>query len=99
MSAGKGVVPTGSAAIINPGHVLHGDPDPGAVNPGTGLRESDVAANIGDLAVNYLARAVQQRLVRNLQAVDEGNRTIPTPSPGPSPAVSRTTSSGRYAGA
>jgi len=40
--------------FINPGHAPDGNPDPGAVNGDTGLRESDVAINIGILVSKYL---------------------------------------------
>ena len=40
--------------FINPGHAPNGKPDPGACNKYTGLRESDVAANVGKLVVKYL---------------------------------------------
>lgn len=43
--------------FINPGHALNGVPDPGAVSPETGLKESDVAAAIGDLVKRYLESA------------------------------------------
>lgn len=43
--------------FINPGHAPQGRPDPGAVNNVTGLRESDVAANIGRLVKGYLEAA------------------------------------------
>ena len=36
---------------INPGH---GAPDPGAVNPVTGLQEKDVCFAVGNLAADYL---------------------------------------------
>ena len=41
--------------FINPGHDL--DYDSGAVNPNSGLRECDVAANIGALVKSYLEAA------------------------------------------
>ena len=40
--------------FINPGHAPNGDPDPGAVNSDTGLRESDVADAVGCLVASYL---------------------------------------------
>ena len=40
--------------FINPGHAPNGDPDPGAVNANTGLRESDVSWQIGKRVVCYL---------------------------------------------
>ena len=33
--------------FINPGHAPNGNPDPGAVNANTGLRECDVALVVG----------------------------------------------------
>jgi N-acetylmuramoyl-L-alanine amidase len=44
-------------AFINPGHAPNGEPDPGAVNSSTGLRECDVALNIGNLVAGYLQSA------------------------------------------
>lgn len=43
--------------FINPGHAPSGNPDPGAVNAKTGLRESDVAAAVGNAAAQYLINA------------------------------------------
>ena len=43
--------------FINPGHAPDGNPDPGAVNQYTGLRESDVAASVGALVAQYLEAA------------------------------------------
>ena len=43
--------------FINPGHAPNGNPDPGAVNAKTGLRESDVAAAVGSAAAQYLINA------------------------------------------
>ena len=43
--------------FLNPGHAPGGVPDPGACNPVTGLRESDVAAKIGALIKKYLEAA------------------------------------------
>lgn len=42
--------------FINPGHAPNGEPDPGAVGP-SGLRESDVAANVGAMVEDYLRKA------------------------------------------
>jgi len=39
--------------FINPGHAPGGKPDPGAVGP-SGLRESDVAADVAAMVVEYL---------------------------------------------
>ena len=41
--------------FINPGHAPNGQPDPGAC--GCGLRESDVAAQVGHLVEGYLQAA------------------------------------------
>lgn len=41
--------------FINPGHAPNGNPDPGAC--GCGLRESDVAAQVGHLVEKYLQAA------------------------------------------
>lgn len=43
--------------FINPGHAPNGNPDPGAVNGNTGLRECDVALAVGDLVGHYLKAA------------------------------------------
>jgi len=43
--------------FINPGHALNGEPDPGACNKRTGLRESDVNAAVGALVAEYLVKA------------------------------------------
>lgn len=43
--------------FINPGHALNGNPDPGACNDETGLRECDVAMNVGQLVKKYLEQA------------------------------------------
>jgi len=40
--------------VINPGHAPNGNPDPGAVNSQTELRECDVALSIGKKVANYL---------------------------------------------
>jgi len=40
--------------FINPGHALNGNPDPGACSEKTGLRESDVNAEVGGLVAKYL---------------------------------------------
>lgn len=42
--------------FINPGHAPKGNPDPGACGP-TGLRESDVAAAVGQKVAAYLVAA------------------------------------------
>lgn len=43
--------------FLNPGHAPNGNPDPGAVNDATGLRECDVALAVGELVANYLNAA------------------------------------------
>lgn len=43
--------------FLNPGHAPDGNPDPGAVNLTTGLRESDVAYAVGNAAMQYLIAA------------------------------------------
>lgn len=43
--------------FINPGHAPNGQPDPGAVNQYSGLRECDVAKNVADLLEGYLTAA------------------------------------------
>lgn len=40
--------------FLNPGHAPNGNPDPGAVNDETGLRECDVALAVGKAAESYL---------------------------------------------
>jgi N-acetylmuramoyl-L-alanine amidase len=52
--------------FINPGHSPNGDPDCGASNPNTGLRESDVVANIGPLVAKYLnAVGIETQLLQS----------------------------------
>ena len=43
--------------FMNPGHAPQGQPDPGAVNASTGLRECDVALTIGNMVAGYLQGA------------------------------------------
>ena len=43
--------------FLNPGHAPNGEPDPGASNRITKLRECDVAKNIADLVEKYLVAA------------------------------------------
>lgn len=43
--------------FLNPGHAPNGNPDPGAVNSETGLRECDVALAVGTSAAHYLNAA------------------------------------------
>ena len=40
--------------FLNPGHAPLGNPDPGAVNPDSGLRECDVARKIAEKVKKYL---------------------------------------------
>ena len=53
--------------FLNPGHAPDGNPDPGASNRITGLRECDVAKNIADLVEKYLVAAGVE-VVGNLQS-------------------------------
>ena len=53
--------------FLNPGHSPNGNPDPGAVNRVTRLRECDVAKNITDLVEKYLLAAGVE-VVGNLQS-------------------------------
>lgn len=43
--------------FLNPGHAPNGNPDPGAVNEETGLRECDVALAVAKSAESYLNAA------------------------------------------
>lgn len=43
--------------FLNPGHAPSGNPDPGAVNQYSGLRESDVVKKVADLLEGYLMAA------------------------------------------
>lgn len=52
--------------FLNPGHVPNGNPDPGAVNGETGLRECDVALAVGKSAASYLnAAGVETELLQS----------------------------------
>ena len=53
--------------FLNPGHAPNGEPDPGACNSITGLRECDVAKSITDLVEGYLMAAGVE-VVGNLQS-------------------------------
>lgn len=53
--------------FLNPGHSPNGNPDPGACNNITGLRECDVAKSITDLVEKYLVAAGVE-VVGNLQS-------------------------------
>lgn len=55
--------------FINPGHAPNGNPDPGAVNQYTGLRECDVTKKVSDLVVHYLTTAGVE-IAGNLQCDD-----------------------------
>lgn len=51
--------------FLNPGHAPNGNPDPGAVNGETGLRECDVALAVGKSAESYLnAAGVETELLQ-----------------------------------
>ena len=59
--------------FINPGHSLNGDPDCGACNPNSGLRESDVAAAVGEKVKYYLEKAGSEVILvqsNNLEGED-----------------------------
>ena len=52
--------------FLNPGHAPNGNPDPGAVNEETGLRECDVALAVGQSAESYLnAAGVETELLQS----------------------------------
>lgn len=52
--------------FLNPGHAPGGEPDPGAVNDATGLRECDVALAVGKSAESYLnAAGVETELLQS----------------------------------
>lgn len=53
--------------FLNPGHAPNGNPDPGACNRVTGLRECDMAKSIADLVEKYLTAAGVE-VVGNLQS-------------------------------
>ena len=53
--------------FLNPGHAPNGEPDAGACNRITGLRECDVAKSIADLVEKYLVAAGVE-VVGNLQS-------------------------------
>lgn len=65
---------------INPGHAPNGNPDPGAVNSVTGLRESDVVFVIGNLVSKYLqAVGYEVTVVQNddLQTICDTSNNMP----------------------
>ena len=43
--------------VINFGHAPNGNPDPGATNPVTGLRESDITFKMGNMLAEFLKAA------------------------------------------
>lgn len=43
--------------VVNQGHAPNGSPDPGAINPVTGLRESDIAFKMGNMLAYFLKAA------------------------------------------
>ena len=52
--------------FLNPGHAPNGNPDPGAVNGETGLRECDVALTVGESAESSLnAAGVETELLQS----------------------------------
>ena len=52
--------------FLNPGHAPNGNPDPGAVNEETGLRECDVALAVGKATESYLnAAGVETELLQS----------------------------------
>ena len=52
--------------FLNPGHAPNGNPDPGAVNEETGLRECDVALAVSKAAESYLnAAGVETELLQS----------------------------------
>jgi N-acetylmuramoyl-L-alanine amidase len=57
--------------FINPGHAPNGEPDPGAVNSDTGLRECDVALTIGNKVAQYLQTAGYETQVLQSDSLDE----------------------------
>jgi N-acetylmuramoyl-L-alanine amidase len=57
--------------FINPGHAPGGNPDPGAVNAITGLRESDVVAKIGPLVAKYLQAVGHETQVLQSDSLEE----------------------------
>jgi len=57
--------------FINPGHAPNGNPDPGACNPTTGLRESDVVQHIGLLTATYLQKVGYQVQILQSDSLEE----------------------------
>lgn len=60
--------------FVNPGHAPGGNPDPGAVSQ-NGLRESDVAADVGAAVVNYLQAAGHEAVMLQSDSLGEVCRT------------------------
>lgn len=56
--------------FVNPGHAPNGIPDPGAISP-TGLRECDVALNVGNMASEYLQQAFCETKVLQSDSLSE----------------------------
>lgn len=56
--------------FINAGHAPGGNPDPGAVSP-NGLRESDVAADVGAAVVSYLKAAGHEAVILQSDSLGE----------------------------
>lgn len=59
-----------SKIFINPGHAPDGDPDPGAVNALTDLRECDVALNVGLAVSQYLQSAGYETVVHQSDSLE-----------------------------
>ena len=57
--------------FINPGHAPDGNPDPGACNPNSGLRECDVAKSVGEKTAEYLRAAGYEVIVLQSDSLDE----------------------------
>jgi N-acetylmuramoyl-L-alanine amidase len=57
--------------FVNPGHAPNGDPDPGAVNAKTGLRECDIVQAIGSKAAEYLEAAGCETQVLQSDSLNE----------------------------
>lgn len=57
--------------FINPGHAPDGNPDPGACNPNSGLRECDVAKSVGEKAAAYLRAVGHEVIVLQSDSLEE----------------------------
>lgn len=67
--------------FLNPGHAPNGNPDPGAVNGETGLRECDVALAVGESAESYLnAAGVETELLQSDSPAKRRTAVTPTSS-------------------